>query len=313
MKFFLKKTFAFLFLFFIGMVVIYLSSGYVAQNRLLRKGRAVVIDKSRRLQALQSPKIVLVGGSNVCYGIDAKLLQDSLHMPVVDMSINAGVGMSFYYEQVKPFITKGDIVIGIPEYGAYNQIEMNGDESLYSLCVIQSVNYKYLNAKQWLSFPLYLGDVTKGNLKSLFANLQTDNANGRKLYNEYGSYLGHINKPSLSKQWAASEKKENFKYTSNQVINYAFIKLIKDFNKFCKLKQIIYLHSVPVYAKPYYDSLYMSSLFQSLNTVRVINKPEQYLYEMEDMFDTPNHILYKLREARTKKLLEDIKKALVNK
>ena len=89
--------------------------------------------------------------------------------------------------------------------------------------------------------------------------------------------------------------------------------MIKDFNEFCKLKQIIYLHSVPVYAKPYYDSSYMSSLFQSLNGVSIINKPEQYLYEMEEMFDTPNHILYKVREARTKKLLEDIKKAIVKK
>ena len=96
------------------MVAFYLATGYIAQNSLSRKGRAVVIDKSRRLQQLPSPKIVLVGGSNVCYGVDAKLLQDSLRMPVVDMSINGGVGMSFYYEQVKPFINKGDIVIGIP-------------------------------------------------------------------------------------------------------------------------------------------------------------------------------------------------------
>ncbi len=293
-----------------GVVVIYFISGYAAKTNLLKKGRAIVIDKSNRLKSLPSPKIVLVGGSNICYGINAKLLQDSLQIPVVDMSINAGIGMSFYYQQIKPFLKSGDIVIGIPEYAAYSHTNIYGEAFLYDLCTIEAENYKYLVAMQWLRFPMFMGETIKSNMSSLSLKKESNHIHGRQLYDTFGSYFGHRNQTFDSTKFISSQKTENYKNKSNQIIQPSFIKLVSDFNTFCRQKQVTYLHSVPVYAKIYYDSSYMSGIFKKLNGVNIINKPERYLYEMNEMFDTPNHILFSFKQDRTIKLLFDIRQAL---
>jgi hypothetical protein len=276
----------------------------LAHPYIIKKGRGSVIDKNERLASLPSPKIVLVGGSNVCYGINSGLLQDLLHLPVADMAINADIGMLFYFNQVKPYIQKGDIVIGIPEYGADEK--MWGDESMYELAIADPRNIQTISLLQWLRLPLYMGTVIKDNYNIILSDKNAAVNNGRKWYNAFGDYEGH--KTDTINLENAPERRELEELDTTIAAHY--VSLVEDFNHYCKYKGALYLQSFPVYAKVQYNRAYLNALGKELPEVRFIGTPETYLYNYAQLYDSPNHLVFSMRDERTTKLANDIKQAL---
>jgi len=91
---------------------------------------AAVLEKDRLIRTTPSPKIILVGGSNIAFGIDSKAIQDSLGMSVVNMGLYAKLGLKYMLVQVRPYIKQGDVVIVIPEYDQFYGDYANGDPTL---------------------------------------------------------------------------------------------------------------------------------------------------------------------------------------
>ncbi|HVD61344.1 MAG TPA: hypothetical protein VNC11_10775, partial [Gemmatimonadaceae bacterium] len=61
---------------------------------------AAVLEKDRLIRNTPSPKVILVGGSNLAFGIDSKLMQDSLGLRVVNMGLYAKLGLRYMLAQV---------------------------------------------------------------------------------------------------------------------------------------------------------------------------------------------------------------------
>lgn len=72
---------------------------------------ASLIDKVNRLESIDEAKIVLIGDSNVAYGIDSELIEQSLHMPVVNMGLHGGLGNVFHEQMAKLNVHEGDIYV----------------------------------------------------------------------------------------------------------------------------------------------------------------------------------------------------------
>lgn len=110
-------------------------------------------DKHQRLSALGSPKIVLVGGSNLPFGIKSQMIEDVTGMPVVNMGLHAGLGMNFILSEVEKDIHEGDIVIVSLEYHHFLSRSMfNGEDVLAAL--LFDVNrdcIQYVKPGQWLA------------------------------------------------------------------------------------------------------------------------------------------------------------------
>ena len=311
MKIFLKKIIGFLIFFFIFSILCLFLSTKIAYEKIAQKGRAVVIDKNHRLDCLPSPKIILVGGSNVCYGINSKIIEDSLKMPVVDMSINANMGMVFYLNQIKHSLNKGDIVIGIPEYAAYNGENMQGNSGIYALGIIEKKNFNFLTPFQWLNFPLYTGDLVKDNYTALFASSRKTKINmGRFLYNKYGDYVGHERDTSHSSSFR-NDKIYNLNIQENK-LDHRFVDLLSSFSKFAQEKGCHYMQAFPVYSKTFFSKNYALQIHDALPGIKWLGTPEQYLYGFEDLYDSPNHLIYNKVDERTLKLVKDLKMAINN-
>lgn len=73
--------------------------------------QASIIDKVERLESISEPKIILVGHSNLSFGIDSKRLEDAMKMPVVNLGLHGGLGNAFHEEIAKLNINEGDIVV----------------------------------------------------------------------------------------------------------------------------------------------------------------------------------------------------------
>lgn len=72
---------------------------------------ASLVDKVRRLESIEGPKLVLIGNSNVAFGIKSEEIEQAIGMPVVNMGLHDGLGNVFHEQMAKLNVQPGDIYV----------------------------------------------------------------------------------------------------------------------------------------------------------------------------------------------------------
>jgi len=213
---------------FLGIVlaIILLSLFLIPNKRIINNSLYANIDKHHRLDSLKSPKIVFVGGSNMAFGLDSKRIEDSLHMPVVNMGLHAGFGLRFMLNEVRNNVQKGDIVVISPEYQHFYGDIVNGEKVLVALMVdVNRNNLKYLSFTQ----AMHLIPIAIQYAVSKLMGKQLDIMDEGKVssyekvfkrnsFNEYGDEEMHWRFPNQHVQIMYAP--QNFKEVSTQTLSY---------------------------------------------------------------------------------------------
>ena len=149
---------------------------------------AAFLDKRQIAKDMNSPKILLLGDSNVYFGIDSKKISDEIGMPVVNLGLHGGLGQTFTMDLSKDLINEGDIVIAMPAHynyrvganGVLSWLILEDHVELYHL-----VNY-YDWWKLFKGFPQYL----KRSIELWLSGSGNYNAKdkSRSAHNEYGDH-----------------------------------------------------------------------------------------------------------------------------
>ena len=79
---------------------------------------AALCQKVDRLAEIDEPKIVVVGGSSVAFGLDSELLERYTGMPVVNFGVYAALGTKLMLDLSLDHINDGDVIILAPELDA---------------------------------------------------------------------------------------------------------------------------------------------------------------------------------------------------
>ncbi|MBR1712213.1 MAG: hypothetical protein IJ722_02265 [Alloprevotella sp.] len=117
MKLFLLKICAFLVAFSALLMLLY----YLFPTRLEADNYLFAYnDKLSRLEQTDTPRVILVGGSNIAFGVSSEMIEDSLHCNVVNMGLHAGLGVRYTLRDYLRFIRPGDIVVFQIEYSAFS-------------------------------------------------------------------------------------------------------------------------------------------------------------------------------------------------
>src|ERR1043165_5420686 len=66
------------------------------------------LKKDSLLQHVPSPRLVMIGGSNLSMSLDSQQLKDSLKMNPVNLGLHAAIGLVFMLDHTEPYIKKGD-------------------------------------------------------------------------------------------------------------------------------------------------------------------------------------------------------------
>ncbi|MBA3992064.1 MAG: hypothetical protein C0469_00960 [Cyanobacteria bacterium DS2.3.42] len=77
---------------------------------------ASCIDKHRLLKETASPRVILVGGSNLATGLDSALLENRLKRKVVNMGTCIQVGLGYMLREIASQVREGDTIAVMPEY-----------------------------------------------------------------------------------------------------------------------------------------------------------------------------------------------------
>lgn len=91
--------------------------------------RALYQRKVALAQTIESPKLIVTGGSGAHYTIDSEVLETELGQPVMNMGIDGPVGLNLILPSVLPQVKAGDTVLLIPEYLLLNHDNGLGERS----------------------------------------------------------------------------------------------------------------------------------------------------------------------------------------
>jgi hypothetical protein len=94
---------------------------YTKQKPFDADFNAVTGDKQLLLEREPSPRIVMVGGSNLVFGINSPEIERRTAYHPVNMGLNVGDGLAFMLRNVEPRLRPGDIVIVSPEYENFGE------------------------------------------------------------------------------------------------------------------------------------------------------------------------------------------------
>ena len=112
MKRFLIRITIFLAIQFVIAACLYLNSLNQSQLGFM----AVFDDKLKMLQDRDQPHLILIGGSNILFGIDSEQLENQIGMPTINAGLHAGLGLLLFLDIAESYVQPGDVIVLIPEY-----------------------------------------------------------------------------------------------------------------------------------------------------------------------------------------------------
>lgn len=197
MKKFLKKVLTFVLL-FSGINIFFVFTIPKDQDNYLCEYN----HKVQLIEHTRQPRIILIGGSNVPFGIDSQTIKDSLKTNVVNFGLHGGIGIKYPLEDCLQYIKKGDIVIIQMEYEQFTGSGEGEPETLLPFMI--ATNWRkigLLSFNQWVNILLGVPQVVVSNLKRLALypfigsfNSPPNNSNfeyRKSGFNEFGDEISH--------------------------------------------------------------------------------------------------------------------------
>jgi hypothetical protein len=264
---------------------------------------AAISDKYDLLRETESPKIVLVGGSNLAFGIDSRRLATELGYNVVNTGLHGGLGLRFMLRLVKPHLSAGDVVVLVPEYQVVRD-PVAGEPLAEALAV----------------FPRGLRYVSPGevDLRVFLRALQTrfwiavsfEPDRDREIYsrskiNSYGDVTSHL------------DAADTYQPTASDLLDIralptrASIALMNEFAESCNRMGVRVALSFPPYPRGFLGpetaiGRWRDDFETDLN-LAVVSDPADYLYPADYFFDSADHLTGAGREIRTAQLSADLR------
>ena len=153
------------------------------------------IDKIQLLETAQSPRIILIGGSNLSFGIDSSLIEEELGYNLVNTGIHATIGLKFMMDSVIDHVRPGDIVVLIPEYSQFfGRYAYGGEELLRIVFDVDPTMITKLGLNQWINIIKYIPKYSLSKFElSEYGYIESDTIDiyERRAFNEYGDVHIH--------------------------------------------------------------------------------------------------------------------------
>lgn len=280
---------------------------------------AAVIDKDSLIMSVPPPRIILAGASNLAFGVDSKLMQETLGIPVVNMGLHGNFGLGFILNNVKQNVRNGDIIILSLEYYLdelyYKDIDyvvhlypkaesyIDKDNEFFSQ-YLKYVVSEAQNTKQRY-FNTFFDKVLRFKEAKVFVSDQVHSYDtliySRKAFNSNGDVVSHLGKnyPGEMRGRTPIDSKD---YSSG-------ISRLNDFAEYVSSKGATAYFTFASYPRSEFDKNikgirhFEEQLRKDLK-MPIITLPEDMTYPDEMFFDTVYHLNEEGRKLRTEKLVQ---------
>lgn len=262
-----------------------------------------IVDKIERAESIDEPKIVLIGNSNLAFGIDSETIEEAFGRPVVNMGGHGGLGNEFHINMGRHGINEGDIVvIAFTSYGevssltpdlAWITVENHG---LWDL-IPEEDYYDVIKA-----FPHY-AIRTIGRWLTGTGNKPRDGIYSAAAFNEYGD-ISQVRDQSMM---------QDFDGISAPPVLGDTVALLNEYIAWCNEQGAICV--VAAYPIITCDSLppnaaafdHFTAMLDAALDCDVISDYKDYFMDRRYFYDTTAHLTDEGTVIRTAQLIEDLK------
>lgn len=285
----------------------------VNQTRYL----AATIDKHKTLENLDSPKVILVGGSNLVFSIDSKALQDEFDLPVINMGLHANLGLRYILNEVKYQIDSDDIIIVMPEYEHFIDTPLDGGGELASLWEQYPESTRHMRSIG--QFRTLIGSHPKITRSALYKILVlaknstpyqvcNDGIYCRENFNSYGDITGNDGTQEINIGMGLSSKPGDRSLEVVEMLNG-----FNDFSNNAGATVYFLFPAIPEESFLLDNEERFNELFDFLSEnlqIQILNTPNERLYSNSYFYDTIYHMNEQGRRLRTQHIIDDLSQVL---
>jgi len=152
----------------------------------------------RLLKDVKSPRIILVGGSNISLSINSGMIKDTLHLNPINTGLSVNIGLSYMLDNTLRYLQSGDIVVISAEYSHFFKNLAYGGEDLAKIALEVSRKELFqLRFQQLRNIIPHVPNQAFTKLKSseYFFTPDSPDIYGLDSFNEYGDNVSHWNLP----------------------------------------------------------------------------------------------------------------------
>jgi hypothetical protein len=300
MKIFIIKSFVFslIVLTIFGLVI----TQYKPKIDITTDYMAILINKHQRLKAVEKDRIILVGGSNLAFGINSEKLGKKLSKNVINLGLHAGLGLPFMLNQVIANINTGDVILLNIEYPLYDAAYEPDVE------LIEHTQLVFPESKKYYSFSLKeKALLSYRHFKKTFEGqkITVDSLYNRSSFNKYGDMISHVGKKNKK------DLKNKEKIKEMDTINS--LEKFRELSEKCEKMGANVFIVFPPYPQSEYDTNKKNIqkleelLKKEVNFIPILGTTAQFTLADSCFFDTVYHLNSVYREERTELIAQLLK------
>jgi hypothetical protein len=273
------------------------------------------------LKNTESPKIVLLGGSNVSFSTQATLIEEELKMPTVNAGLNAATSFDFLTWLAKPYLNSGDILLMPLEYNFYRDnytFIANTDKHFatgpYDDYLKSKTLRHYLRIILSISYMEMIERIVNGQ------NIHRKTVNFTRELSSRGDVINNLSSLQNQKQKQDITKTLLKEFTGQVKIDEksATWGQIKHFVEWCRNNNVTVVFAWPSLCNRSAYTSYESfaklpkliEQFMDKSKITLLGNHTDNLYPEHMFFDTMYHMNSDGAKIRTKYIIKELKKEL---
>lgn len=269
--------------------------------------------KIQLIDTTSQPRTILIGGSNIAFGTDSKMIKDSLRCNVINLGLHGGIGIRYPLEDCLKYIKKGDIVVFQFEYDDFFSGGNGIPETFPAFMVVNDWrNINQLNIYQWKNIIIGTPGEALKNMKRLAVFLlrgsfdsptvNTKYAYVKSGFNEYGDEISHIKFPNI--KYISSGKPDTRK-VNNIFMNW-LAKTIRQYEQVGA--KVVMLP--PVCIESHFKVSYNDNIERALININhpYLTNPESMVLHDSCAFNTGYHMNKEGVRQNTRNIIKNLKR-----
>ncbi|MCH8621924.1 hypothetical protein [Undibacterium sp. TS12] len=272
-----------------------------------------------KIQAAQrsaGPRVLIVAGSNALFGINSGMLEDYWHKPVINLGVNAGLGLPYILDVSRRLAKPGDIILMPMEYALYLD-DGKANSQIIDYVMARDLDYwRSLPRTEQLRFAAGLGaDRLLHGLRHLPDGPVTSGTYGAHHLDARGDQTHSSPAERTPADIAAVQASKAWDYAHRANTETGGWSSMAAYAQWARANQIcliavptVLLHHNKYDANPE-DRAFYAQLPQRLGKLGIeyLGKPRDFMYPVNLFFDTDHHLQDWARDKHTASLIALLK------
>ncbi len=265
-------------------------------------------DKLVRLERCRGNRLMIVGGSNVAFGIHSEELQKATGLETVNLGLHAGLGLKYAIECARQHAREGDIVVLVLEYELLVGNILYGDPKMVNQMMEQfPAAARYFDQNHVGGWKQFLDRDALCQAHQWVNRAQDrirrrdnpDNIYQRSSFNSYGDVVAHYGREDVERKFAPT-----FPEVDAERFDEA-VEILNEFASECCDRQVtVYLTFPPLpeslYAASTDDVNHIEETVRSRLRIPVLHRPQDFVFPTDHFFDTNYHLSEAAGAKRTR-------------